>query len=68
MNWFQNKRLDFIAQHLSEVGYINRSDLVKEFGICTVQASLDLKTFMAHHPGYTQYNGSTKRYELEVTP
>jgi hypothetical protein len=63
MNWFEQRRMEWIAEMLTIYGFINREHLQRKFGISVPQASLDLKAFERHRPGVMTYNLSTKRYE-----
>ena len=62
-NWFENRRVAFIAEMLHVYGFINREHLMRKFGICKPQASKDLKAFERASSGSMRYNLSTKRYE-----
>jgi hypothetical protein len=61
--WFRNHRQDWIAETLRVFGFINRFHIEKKFGLSSMQAALDLKLFMANHPGEIEYNARSKRYE-----
>jgi hypothetical protein len=63
MRWFENHRLEWIAEMLRVYGYINREHIERKFGISTPQASADLRRFQTEHPGACTYNSKTKRYE-----
>ena len=63
MGWFEDQRLEWIAETLRIFGYINREHIERKFGISTPQASHDLRTFMARWPGKMTYNTVSKRYE-----
>jgi hypothetical protein len=65
--WYQQTRLDWIAETLRIFGFINREHLVRKFGISVPQASTDLKTFMRERPGLMDYDASQKRYIAEWT-
>lgn len=65
MNWFLERRLEWIAETLRVFGYINREHLEKKFDISTPQASIDLREFKRRNPGVVSYNVSTKRYVLQ---
>lgn len=65
MNWFLERRLEWIAETLRVFGYINREHLEKKFDISTPQASVDLREFKRRNPGVVSYNVSTKRYVLQ---
>lgn len=63
MRWFEQQRMDWIAETLRVFGFINREHLQRKFGISTPQASIDLAAFMRAHPKAMTYNLSAKRYE-----
>lgn len=63
MRWFEQKRLTWILERLRDVGFINRKDIMQQFGISTAQASLDLREFQKRFPGALAYNLTSKRYE-----
>lgn len=62
MRWYQQYRLDWIAETLRVFGHINREHLEKKFGISTPQASNDLQEFQIQYPGVMEYDPSQKRY------
>lgn len=51
--------LEFLAE---EYGYVNRSALIKYFGISTPQASSDIKLYLKHRPNNLTYDKSKKAY------
>lgn len=63
MTWFEQHRMDWIAETLRIFGFINREHLQLKFGISQPQASKDLNAFAERFPGRMRYNLSTKRYE-----
>lgn len=60
--WFQQYRLDWIAESLRVFGFINRDHIQRKFGISRPQASADLAAFTRQHPRAMVYDLSTKRY------
>ena len=62
MRWFQQQRMEWIAETLRVFGCINRVHLERKFGISTPQASVDLNRFMHAYPGAMYYDQSLKRY------
>jgi hypothetical protein len=62
MNWFQQHRMEWIAETLRVFGTINRKHLMLKFGISEIQAALDFKEFQKLRPGAMEYDTSTKRY------
>lgn len=62
MNWFENKRLEWIKEILKVFGFINRHHLMIKFGISKQQASKDLNKFMKIHPDLMIYDLKSKYY------
>lgn len=62
MRWFEQHRMDWIAETLRVFGYINREHLMRKFGVSTPQASVDLNRFLRLHPDVMRYDRSAKRY------
>jgi hypothetical protein len=62
MNWFEQQRIDWIAETLRIFGFINRAHLMRKFGISKAQASKDLRTFARIAPSAMSYDPNTKRY------
>jgi hypothetical protein len=60
--WFEQQRLDWIAETLRVFGFINRGHLQRKFDISKPQASADLAAFMRAHPTAMTYDRSAKRY------
>ncbi len=60
------RRLWFITDQIDTLGYVNRADICRAFGISVPQSSLDLSRWMERHPGRASYNTSRKRYERSV--
>lgn len=67
MRWFEQHRLEWIAETLRVFGYINREHLERKFGISTPQASTDINRFLKLHPGAMAYDKSAKRYVAAKT-
>lgn len=63
MRWFEQHRMEWIAETLRVFGFINRAHLERKFGVSTPQALMDLNEFQRLHPKAMIYNMSTKRYE-----
>lgn len=61
-DWAAQRRLDFIDWRLSEVGEIQRADLMRVFAVSEQQASVDLNAYLAAHPQAMSYDKSAKRY------
>lgn len=62
--WFQQHRVEWIAETVLIFGFINREHIQKKFGVSTPQASLDINLAIQTYPGLLTYNTSVKRYEL----
>ena len=62
MRWFQQQRMEWIAETLRVFGCINRVHLERKFGISTPQASVDLNRFMRAFPEALRYDRAAKRY------
>ena len=60
--WGQQQRLEFIDFRLFWEGRLNRSDLIKFFGISMPQASLDLARYMEIAPENINYDKTGKAY------
>lgn len=60
--WGQEQRLEFLESQLFWKGGVNRSDLVREFGLSVPQASKDLSLYQAKAPQNVRYDKSKKRY------
>ncbi len=62
MRWFEQRRMEWIAETLRIFGFINREHLVKKFGLSIPQASHDLNLFQRMHPRAMTYDKSAKTY------
>lgn len=62
MNWFQQQRMDWIAETLRVFGFINREHIQKKFGVSPAQAAVDLREFREHRPMAMHYDNQAKRY------
>jgi len=60
--WFEQHRLEWIAETLRVFGFINREHVQRKFGLSRPQASADLAAFMRAHPRAMTYDLSAKRY------
>lgn len=63
MTWFEQHRMDWIAESLRVYGFINRQHVMRKFRISQPQASKDLNRYMRQFPRAMRYNLSAKRYE-----
>lgn len=62
-DWFQNHRVEWIADMVRVYGYVNRVHVCRKFGVSTPQASTDLARAMETYPDLMAYNTRSKRYE-----
>ena len=60
--WFENYRMDWIAEMLNIYGFVNREHLMRKFGISVPQASKDLNNFRRLNPDKIAYDLSLRRY------
>lgn len=60
--WFEQHRLEWIAETLRVFGFINREHIQRKFGVSQPQASADLAAFMRANPDAMTYDMSAKRY------
>lgn len=56
------ERLKFIEELLTSKGYVNRSDIMKQFKISRTQAIEALRSFRGINPDGVVYDKSAKRY------
>lgn len=61
--WFVEARLEWIRESVTIFGFINRSHIMRKFGISAPQAAQDLGRAQRRWPKLLQYNATTKRYE-----
>jgi hypothetical protein len=62
IRWGIEQRLDFIEFRLFWDGSLNRSDIIRRFGVSTPQASADLAQYRELAPENIDYDKSAKRY------
>lgn len=62
LRWGVERRLEFIEFRLFWEGGVNRSDIMKEFGVSMPQASKDLALYQERAPGNIRYDRSRKKY------
>ena len=62
LRWSVERRLAFIEERLFWLGSINRTDLVRRFGVSMSQASADIARYLALGPPGLDYDKSGKRY------
>lgn len=62
MRWFEQHRMEWIAETLRVFGFINREHIVRKFSVSVPQASHDLQEFQRLNPGRIAYDRGAKRY------
>jgi hypothetical protein len=62
LRWSVERRLVFIEERLFWLGAVNRTDLVRRFGVSMSQASADIARYLALAPRGVTYDKSAKRY------
>src|SRR5947209_18161083 len=62
LRWSVERRLAFIEERLFWLGAVNRTDLVRRFGVSMSQASGDVARYLARAPQGVGYDKSAKRY------
>lgn len=62
LRWSVEQRLAFIDERLFWLGEVNRTDLVRRFGVSMSQASADIARYLALEPAGVAYDKSAKRY------
>src|SRR5437870_12823337 len=62
LRWSVERRLAFIEERLFWLGEVNRTDLVRRFGVSMSQASGDIGRYLALAPPGVSYDKSAKRY------
>lgn len=67
LRWSVEQRLAFIEERLFWVGEVNRTDLVRRFGVSMGQASVDIARYLARSPKGVVYDKRAKRYVAETS-
>lgn len=67
IKWDIKRRFEFIEFHVFWEGPLKRAHLTKNYGISTVQASKDIKTYKSLAPENLLFNSSTKTYSSSET-
>jgi hypothetical protein len=62
LRWSVERRLAFVEERLFWRGEVNRTDLVRRFGVSMSQASADIGRYLALDPPGVGYDKSAKRY------
>ena len=67
LRWSVERRLAFIEERLFWLGEVNRTDLVRRFGVSMGQASVDIARYLAREPKGVTYDKRAKRYVGDAT-
>src|SRR5207248_9070360 len=67
LRWSVERRLAFIEERLYWLGHVNRTDLVRRFGVSMSQASGDIARYLALAPEDVSYDKRAKRYAAGET-
>lgn len=62
LRWGVEQRLEFVEFRLFWEGHVNRSDLMKQFGVSVNQASTDLSRYIGIAPNNIVYDKSARAY------
>jgi len=62
LRWSVERRVAFVEERLFWLGEVNRTDLVRRFGVSMSQASGDIGRYLALDPPGVSYDKSAKRY------
>ncbi|MGE3874548.1 MAG: WYL domain-containing protein [Parvibaculaceae bacterium] len=65
LRWSVERRLAFIEERLYWLGHVNRTDLVRRFGVSMSQASGDIARYLALEPQGVSYDKRGKRYAAD---
>jgi hypothetical protein len=64
-SWFARCRLAWLERQARRSGTINRSDLMRQFGISAAQASADFQAYQILNPGALYYDLCVKCYRWQ---
>jgi WYL domain len=67
LRWSVERRLALIEERLFWLGEVNRTDLVRRFGVSLAQASADIARYLARAPKGVSYDKQAKRYVAEAS-
>lgn len=65
MRYFAQLRIGWIIESIEVFGFINRSHVVKKFGVTPQVASSDFNAVQKLHPHLMRYDTSAKCYFLK---
>jgi hypothetical protein len=66
LRWSVEQRLMFIDERLFWLGEVNRTDLVRRFGVSMGQASTDIARYLSRTPPGVTYDKRAKRYVADA--
>jgi len=66
LRWSVERRLAFVEERLFWLGEVNRTDLVRRFGVSLGQASADIARYLARAPQGVRYDKTAKRYVADA--
>ncbi len=61
--WFKQQRVEWVIEIVQIYGFINRSHIIRKFGISSAQAVNDIRSVQEMRPDLMAYNPRSKRYE-----
>lgn len=61
--WFRETRLAWMRESVQIFGFLNRTHVMRKFGVSEPQAAIDFREAQRRWPESFTYNASTKRYE-----
>lgn len=67
LRWSVEQRLALIDDRLFWLGEVNRTDLVRRFGVSLGQASADIARYLARGPKGVVYDKKAKRYVADLS-
>ena len=67
LRWSVEQRLAFIEERLFWIGEVNRTDLVRRFGVSMGQASIDIARYLSRSPKGITYDKRAKRYIADAS-
>lgn len=67
LRWSVERRLALIDERLFWIGEVNRTDLVRRFGVSLAQASADIARYLARAPKGVSYDKQAKRYVADAS-
>lgn len=68
MAFAEDYRQNWIAETLRVFGFINRTHLMRKFGVSSATAANDFGRFQTDQPGLMTYDTAAKRYVSNSKP